>query len=131
MTNQSQNKRRSIKLMTAEEFYEQHWDNVQNRVINSFCPLKKALGTTSLAQFFKFIKAHDDLATEWLELKVFIEDNIAFEMLDAYHSQAPNDQWAEKKILMRVQALEKIKNNINVPKVKEDKHKIEISYDED
>lgn len=117
--------------MTAQDFYKDMWPNVRDRVINSFCPLKKALGATPLAQFYAYIKENDELKNEWMDLKIFIEDNIAFEMLDAYHSQQQNDSWAEKKILMRVQALEKIKNNINVPKVKEDKHKIEISYDED
>ena len=117
--------------MTSQEFLAKEWPVVRDKVINTFCPLKKALGTTSLAEFYGFAKENEELKNEWMELKVFIEDNMAFEMLSAYQSVPASDPWAEKKILQRIQALEKIKTNINVPKVKIEDHKIEITYEDE
>jgi hypothetical protein len=117
--------------MTSQEFLTKEWPIVRDKVINTFCPLKKALGNTSLAEFFAFVKAESELKAGWEELKVFIEDNMAFEMLSAYQAVPASDPWAEKKILMRIQALEKIKTNINVPKVKVEDHKIEITYEDE
>lgn len=116
----------------AEDFYNDEWPLVREKMINFNCSLGKALIHTSKSKFFLHLQECDELREDWEKVKLFCHDQLSYLMLDAFeeHNLDKNDPWASKKALTKVMALAKIKESFVLPEKKAEKVQVEISYED-
>lgn len=119
--------------MTASEFKTKHWRTVRSKIVDEFLPLNKALEGSGLSstEFFEMLDEDANLASEWETAQNWLQQSIIGEMVNAYTFYDDGDQWASKKLKLRVEALRSILDTIESAKGKSNKvPKIIVEYED-